>query len=53
MPRTSSEQERDGWPDERRERPSEGALAVSLWLVAAVLAEAEFLLWALERSYAS
>ena len=53
MPHMISKQERDGRPDERRERPSEGAPAVSLWLVAAVLAESELLLWALERSYAS
>ena len=53
MPQTNLEQQRDDRPNERLERPRERALAVSLWLIAAVLAEAELLLWALERAQAS
>jgi hypothetical protein len=53
MSQTISEQKRDDRPNERRHRPLKGAAAVSLWLVAAMLAEAELFLWALERAYTS
>jgi hypothetical protein len=51
MSQTISEQKRDDPAEGRLQRPRKGGLAVSLWLVAAVLAETELFLWALERAY--
>jgi hypothetical protein len=53
MSQTITEQRREDLPGKRLQRQREGALAVSLWLVAATLAEAELFLWALERAYTS
>jgi hypothetical protein len=60
MTQTVPEQRRDTGPEGRlrrrvtsneQEPNREGGLAVSLWLLAALIAEAELFLWLLERAY--
>ena len=59
MTQTVPEQRRDAGREGRlhlrgtsNEEPRrEGGLAVSLWLLAALIAEAELFLWLLERAY--
>jgi hypothetical protein len=53
MKQTVSEPRREAGRGGRLEPSREGGVAVSLWLLAAVMAEGELLLWLLDRSYGS